>query len=64
MNIQLAGTEEFIDGKNTGTLGMVLIRCNNVLWVRGAGEGGDGVGERDGEVKKEGERDEDREMAG
>lgn len=26
MNIQLASTEEFIDGKNTGTLGMILIR--------------------------------------
>jgi small nuclear ribonucleoprotein F len=26
MNIQLGSTEEYIDGKNTGTLGMVLIR--------------------------------------
>lgn len=26
MNIQLASTEEYLDGKNTGTLGMVLIR--------------------------------------
>ena len=26
MNIQLSNTEEFIDGKNTGTLGQVLIR--------------------------------------
>jgi small nuclear ribonucleoprotein F len=26
MNIQLNGTEEFIDGKSTGTLGQVLIR--------------------------------------
>lgn len=26
MNIQLSGTEEFIDGKSTGTLGQVLIR--------------------------------------
>jgi len=26
MNIQLANTEEFIDGKGTGTLGQVLIR--------------------------------------
>lgn len=26
MNIQLAGTEEFIDGKSTGSLGQVLIR--------------------------------------
>ncbi|KAL9085046.1 MAG: hypothetical protein Q9165_007787 [Trypethelium subeluteriae] len=27
MNLQLAGTEEWKDGKNTGTLGQVLIRC-------------------------------------
>ncbi|KAI1914545.1 hypothetical protein LOZ53_006070 [Ophidiomyces ophidiicola] len=27
MNLQLSNTEEFIDGKNTGTLGQVLIRC-------------------------------------
>ena len=27
MNLQLAGTEEFVDGKSTGTLGQVLIRC-------------------------------------
>ncbi|KAI5300990.1 hypothetical protein KEM56_002056 [Ascosphaera pollenicola] len=33
MNLQLSGTEEFIDGKSTGSLGEVLIRCNNVLWV-------------------------------
>lgn len=26
MNIQLSNTEEFIDGKTTGTLGQVLIR--------------------------------------
>ncbi|KAG5519424.1 hypothetical protein PMAC_002051 [Pneumocystis sp. 'macacae'] len=35
MNIQLANTEEFVDGKNTGQLGEVLIRCNNVLWISG-----------------------------
>ncbi|KAL9634037.1 MAG: hypothetical protein Q9164_004330 [Protoblastenia rupestris] len=33
MNIQLSNTEEYIDGKSTGTLGQVLIRCNNVLWI-------------------------------
>ena len=27
MNIQLSKTEEFIDGKSTGSLGEVLIRC-------------------------------------
>lgn len=26
MNIQLSGTEEFVDGKSTGSLGQVLIR--------------------------------------
>ncbi|KAH7159684.1 LSM domain-containing protein [Dactylonectria estremocensis] len=43
MNIQLRDTEEYIDQKMTGTLGQVLIRCNNVLWIRAAnqGEGGD-----------------------
>ena len=38
MNLQLANTEEFIDGQSTGNLGEVLIRCNNVLYMRGAGE--------------------------
>lgn len=27
MNIQLNNTEEFIDGKSSGQLGQVLIRC-------------------------------------
>ncbi|KTW28842.1 small nuclear ribonucleoprotein F [Pneumocystis carinii B80] len=35
MNIQLANTEEYVDGKNTGQLGEVMIRCNNVLWITG-----------------------------
>lgn len=34
MNIQLANTEEHIDGKLAGALGDVLIRCNNILYVR------------------------------
>jgi small nuclear ribonucleoprotein F len=38
MNLQLANTEEYIDGTNTGALGEVLIRCNNVLWIAGADE--------------------------
>jgi len=43
MNIQLNETEEFIDRKSTGSLGQVLIRCNNVLWISAAktGENGD-----------------------
>ncbi|PUU80133.1 hypothetical protein B9Z19DRAFT_1080100 [Tuber borchii] len=40
MNIQLSGTEEFVDGKSTGSLGQVLIRCNNVLWISGNGGSG------------------------
>merc|ERR1712039_805425 len=42
MNLQLASTEEFIDGNNTGALGEVLVRCNNVLYVRGVDEGDEG----------------------
>ncbi|KAF5019246.1 hypothetical protein F66182_8738 [Fusarium sp. NRRL 66182] len=41
MNLQLSGTEEYIADKPTGSLGQVLIRCNNVLWVRAAGGGND-----------------------
>ncbi|KAG0323161.1 hypothetical protein BGZ97_012879 [Linnemannia gamsii] len=33
MNLQLANTEEFVDGVSAGTLGEVLIRCNNVLYL-------------------------------
>ncbi|KAG8627722.1 hypothetical protein KVT40_003595 [Elsinoe batatas] len=36
MNIQLADAAEIIGGDNKGTLGNVLIRCNNVLWISGA----------------------------
>ena len=35
MNVQLANTMEIIDGEETGNLGEVLIRCNNVLWISG-----------------------------
>ncbi|KAL9133008.1 MAG: hypothetical protein Q9175_005816 [Cornicularia normoerica] len=48
MNIQLSNTEEFIDGKSTGTLGQVLIRCNNVLWISG------GKGAKQEDVSMEG----------
>jgi hypothetical protein len=33
---QLTDSEEFIDGQFAGKLGEILIRCNNVLYVRGA----------------------------
>eukprot|EP01028_Stygiella_incarcerata_P008865 TRINITY_DN3992_c0_g1_i1.p1 TRINITY_DN3992_c0_g1~~TRINITY_DN3992_c0_g1_i1.p1 ORF type:complete len:113 (-),score=48.11 TRINITY_DN3992_c0_g1_i1:174-512(-) len=34
MNFQLLDTEEWIDGTLSGNVGEVLIRCNNVLYVR------------------------------
>ncbi|VDN51566.1 unnamed protein product [Dracunculus medinensis] len=37
MNLQLAKTEEYVDGAFAHHIGEVLIRCNNVLWV-GAGD--------------------------
>ncbi|KAG7347702.1 Sm ribonucleoprotein-like protein [Nitzschia inconspicua] len=36
MNLQLLNTEEFIDGQLAGYLGEVLIRCNNVLYIKAA----------------------------
>ncbi|CAL2027310.1 unnamed protein product [Caenorhabditis brenneri] len=42
MNLQLAHAEEYIDGNNTGNLGEILIRCNNVLYMGGVdGETGE-----------------------
>jgi small nuclear ribonucleoprotein F len=38
MNLQLANAEEFVDGQLTGNLGELLIRCNNVLYLRGVPE--------------------------
>eukprot|EP00894_Picocystis_sp_ML_P000269 jgi/Pico_ML_1/50786/g1933.t1 len=38
MNLQLANCEEWIDEKLAGNLGEVLIRCNNVLYLRQAPE--------------------------
>lgn len=34
MNLQLHSTEEYIDNCHMGCLGEVLIRCNNVLYIR------------------------------
>lgn len=45
MNVQLANTEEYVENKLAGTLGEVLIRCNNILYVREVPEeGGDDKG--------------------
>ena len=36
MNVQLCATQEWVDGVLAGTLGEVLIRCNNILYIRQA----------------------------
>eukprot|EP00538_Stauroneis_constricta_P003106 CAMPEP_0119546142 /NCGR_PEP_ID=MMETSP1352-20130426/682_1 /TAXON_ID=265584 /ORGANISM="Stauroneis constricta, Strain CCMP1120" /LENGTH=84 /DNA_ID=CAMNT_0007590807 /DNA_START=98 /DNA_END=352 /DNA_ORIENTATION=+ len=36
MNLQLQKTEEYVDGQMAGYLGEVLIRCNNVLYIKAA----------------------------
>ena len=41
MNLQPASTEEFVDGECQGALGEVLIRCNNVMWLKASDEDGD-----------------------
>ncbi|XP_056631194.1 small nuclear ribonucleoprotein F [Diorhabda carinulata] len=38
MNVQLANAEEIIDGAVAGSLGEILIRCNNILFIRCAEE--------------------------
>jgi small nuclear ribonucleoprotein F len=48
MNIQLSGAVEYIEGKNQGQLGQVLIRCNNVLWISANREGSNGDAEMAG----------------
>lgn len=34
MNLQLNNAEEYINGECAGSLGEILIRCNNVLYLR------------------------------
>ena len=34
LNLQLGDAEEWVDGALTGKLGEILIRCNNVLYVK------------------------------
>jgi small nuclear ribonucleoprotein F len=38
MNLQLGQTQEFIQGNYAGFLGEVLIRCNNVLYIKASEE--------------------------
>ncbi|RYO93261.1 hypothetical protein DL766_001381 [Monosporascus sp. MC13-8B] len=47
MNIQLTNAQEFIDQKFTSDLGQILIRCNNVLWIKGANQGDRDVAMKD-----------------
>ncbi|KAJ9149949.1 hypothetical protein NKR23_g4026 [Pleurostoma richardsiae] len=49
MNLQLSNAEEYISHKFSGSLGQILIRSNNVLWIRSA----DGT-ENGGDTKMEG----------
>ena len=34
MNLQLLNAEEWIKGECRGVLGEILIRCNNILYIR------------------------------
>lgn len=34
MNVQLTNTQEFINSELAGPLGDIVIRCNNVLYIR------------------------------
>lgn len=58
MNLLLTSTEEYVDGEFAGNLGDVLIRCNNVLYLRGAQEDEDG-GKADGAGANGMDEDED-----
>ena len=43
MNLQLDNAEEFQDGEFAGNLGEILIRCNNVLYLRSVPEEEEGT---------------------
>jgi small nuclear ribonucleoprotein F len=49
MNLQLLNTEEFIDGELAGFLGEVLVRCNNVLYIKASENQEDIGGDEGGE---------------
>jgi small nuclear ribonucleoprotein F len=38
MNVQLGNAVECIDDQNKSTLGEILIRCNNILYISGIEE--------------------------
>ncbi len=37
--VQLTSADEYVNGEFEGNLGEILIRCNNVLYIRGLPEG-------------------------
>ena len=41
MNLQVANAQEWIQGELAGHLGEILIRCNNVLYIREGEKGKD-----------------------
>lgn len=49
---QLQHTEEIIGGKSTGNIGEVLIRCNNVLYIRGAPDEDDDGNQQDDSMQQ------------
>eukprot|EP00968_Pinguiococcus_pyrenoidosus_P003108 scaffold184_cov316-Pinguiococcus_pyrenoidosus.AAC.6 len=54
MNVQLADTEEYIDDQFAGVLGEVMIRCNNVMYIREAPEDdGNGMQQEEKEAGEE-----------
>mmetsp|Transcript_26633 Transcript_26633/g.35602 ORF Transcript_26633/g.35602 Transcript_26633/m.35602 type:complete len:108 (+) Transcript_26633:109-432(+) len=50
MNLHLDRTEEFVDGEFAGFLGEVLIRCNNVLYIKAAANAEEAEGENGGDA--------------
>jgi small nuclear ribonucleoprotein F len=58
MNLQLQKAEEYIDGEMAGYLGEVLIRCNNVLYIRAAVQQQEEDGD-DGDAGEQGEEKQD-----
>eukprot|EP00541_Cyclophora_tenuis_P002558 CAMPEP_0116551130 /NCGR_PEP_ID=MMETSP0397-20121206/5798_1 /TAXON_ID=216820 /ORGANISM="Cyclophora tenuis, Strain ECT3854" /LENGTH=98 /DNA_ID=CAMNT_0004076011 /DNA_START=1131 /DNA_END=1427 /DNA_ORIENTATION=- len=58
MNLHMQRTEEFVDGQFAGFLGDVLIRCNNVLYIKAApvndGDNDDDEDDKDGDKKMKG----------
>ena len=41
----MGDAEEYVDGECAGKLGEILIRCNNVMYIRGVEEEGGASGQ-------------------